>query len=106
MPGPSRLSGENSIFQIQSPTSAGSTPAGRPSTAALSATSANWVDEMNAELAEFDALAATRLAAGDVDITGTVNTLGEPDTGKAIGSGQARAVVAGAGRLGRGPTGG
>lgn len=38
-----------------------STPAGRPSrpSTTLSATSANWVDEMNAELAEFDNLASS-----------------------------------------------
>lgn len=35
--------------------------ASRPSTSALSATSANWVEEMNAELAEFDALTASTL---------------------------------------------
>ena len=43
-----------SIFTLDS--EEGQTPGGRPSTAALSSTSTSWVDEMNAELAEFDTL--------------------------------------------------
>ena len=44
-------------FAIASPSDAGqSTPSGRPSAAGLSAASMSWVDEMNAELAEFDSL--------------------------------------------------
>jgi hypothetical protein len=44
-------------FAIASPSDAGqSTPSGRPSTSGLSSTSMTWVDEMNAELAEFDSL--------------------------------------------------
>ena len=48
------------IFSIES-SSEHSTPAGRPSrpSTTLSATSANWVEEMNAELAEFDNLASS-----------------------------------------------
>ena len=43
---------------------------------------------------EFEAI-----GSGDLDLGGTINVLGEPDTGKPIGSPDGRAMVAGAGHM-------